>query len=130
MFAFLFNCIQTVTKLNVHNNEQASLFYALLIPSRKLFALILMLHNHNFQVGRDKLIEGSRGILQVRQNYHFFSRVICEFLLHPRTRSYQSCFKQNSQWSIIIIKMELFSGHYKHVAFFRCFPSEKDLSGL
>ena len=37
-------------------------------------------HNPYLQVGRDRLIEGSRGILQVRYYYHFFSRPICKFL--------------------------------------------------
>ena len=80
MFAFLFNFIQSVTKFNVHNNEQATLFYALLNPQQKIIFSYVDVNYHNLQVGRDKLIEGSRGILQVRQHYNFFSRVICEFL--------------------------------------------------
>ena len=78
MFAFLFNCVHSVTNFNVHNNEQASSFYLLL--RNVLFFSNVDVHNPYLQVGRDRLIEGSRGILQVRYYYHFFSRPICEFL--------------------------------------------------
>ena len=50
-----------------------------LSPAKYCFSLMFEVRNHYLQVGRDRLIEGSRGILQVRY-YHFFSGLICEFL--------------------------------------------------